>query len=222
MRATIEQFRRWLWLALVCAALVLPLAVLARGPGVLPGDVAIAQAIQAWTSPALDGLARAFTEIGRWYGVALIATVVVLALAARGAPREAVFVALAAMAGAINTISKVIIASPRPTSDLVLIVQAADGTGFPSGHAFAATLLYGALWIVAPTIAGNPARCRALRAAALVMAIGICWSRIRLGAHWPSDVLGGVLLGLLALSLLAALVLPGRKTEGRISALTRQ
>jgi undecaprenyl-diphosphatase len=179
----------------------------------LPGDVAITLAIQAWESPALDGLARVLTEIGRWYGVALIATLVVLTLAVRGAPREAVFVALAAIAGAINTLSKVIVASARPTADLVLIVQPADGTGFPSGHAFAATLLYGAIWIVAPVVTHDAARRRLLRAVAIVMAVGICWSRIRLGAHWPSDVLGGVLLGLLALSLLAALVLTGRKTE---------
>src|SRR5215212_1807403 len=197
-------------LAVVFAVLALPVTVVARGPDVLPGDTDITRAIQAWPSPALDTLALAFTAIGSlWPGEPLVAAAIVTYLTVRGARRAAAFVLVAALSGSINVLTKRIVASPRPTTDLVQVIQIANGSGFPSGHAFSATLLYGAIWIVLPTIASNQTACRLLRWATLLVAIGICWSRIRLGAHWPSDVLGGILWGMVALSLLAALFLPG-------------
>jgi undecaprenyl-diphosphatase len=201
--------RRWLTLAFTFALLALPLTVAARGPNVLPGDVQIALAIQAWPSLALDQLALAFTTIGRaWPGEPLIAAVIVVSLLLRGVRRAAAFIAVAALAGGINVLTKMVVASPRPTTDLVQVIQIANGSGFPSGHAFSATLLYGAVWIVLPSIVPNHTACRLMRAAVVLVALGICWSRIRLGAHWPSDVLGGILWGMVALSLVAALLQP--------------
>jgi undecaprenyl-diphosphatase len=202
----VNQVRHWVLLACACAILALPLSVVAHGPNVLPGDIEVARFIQARPSSALDDLALALTAIGRaWPGETLIATIVVVALLIRGARRAAFLVAAAALAGTINVLTKQIVASPRPTADLVQIIQVANGSGFPSGHAFGATLFYGAIWIVVPAVVSNPIACRLLRAVAILIAVGICWSRVRLGAHWPTDVLGGVLWGMSALSLLAAL-----------------
>jgi len=210
--------RRWLLLALVFALVALPLTVAARGPGVLPGDIEISRVIQAWPSPALDRLAVAFTMIGSvWPGEPLIAAAIVGSLLVYGERRDAALIAVAALASSINVVTKKIVASPRPTTDLIQVIQIANGSGFPSGHAFSATLLYGAVWIVLPTIFPNQTTCRLMRAAVVLVALGICWSRIRLGAHWPSDVLGGILWGMVALSLVAALLqpeilhLPGRR-----------
>ena len=67
--------------------------------------------------------------------------------------------------------------------------------GFPSGHAIASTALYGMLALVLST------RTRSLRARAAVLggwlcfALTVCLTRVYYGAHWPSDVLGGFLLG---------------------------
>jgi membrane-associated phospholipid phosphatase len=202
--------RRWLTLAFAFTLLALPLTVAARGPGVLPGDVEITRAIQAWPSLALDQLALIFTTIGRaWPGEPLIAAAIVVSLLLRGVRRAAAFIAVAALAGSINVLTKMIVASPRPTTDLVQVIQIANGSGFPSGHAFSATLLYGAIGIVLPTIVSNQMAYRLARWVIVLVALGICWSRIRLGAHWPSDVLGGILWGMVALSLLTALFLPG-------------
>ncbi|HET7095296.1 MAG TPA: phosphatase PAP2 family protein, partial [Thermomicrobiales bacterium] len=199
-----------LLLALLFAALAIPLSIVARGPGVLPGDVAIAHAVQAPQWPWLDPLAQALTTLGRaWPGETPLAIVVVVLIAIAGARRDAAFVAVAAIAGAINVGTKLLIASPRPTAPLVTIVEVANGNGFPSGHAFGATLFYGAIWLALPAVAPNPAVRRLLRIAAVAVAFGICWSRVRLGAHWPSDVLGGILWGLALLSVLTAIFLPG-------------
>ena len=192
-------------LAAVLALVALPLTLAARGPGVFPADIAIARAVQAPDWRWLDPLAWAMTEIGRsWPGETVLATLFVLLLAARGRRREALFVALAAVAGSLNVLTKLVVASPRPTPDLVRVVEAANGYGFPSGHAFGATLFYGALAVVMPSLVPRRAWSGILRVACVLMVALIGWSRIRLGAHWPSDVLGGWLWGGAMLALLAA------------------
>ena len=192
-------------LAAVLALIALPLTWAARGPGVFPADIVIARAVQAPGWPWLDCLAWAMTEIGRsWPGETVLATLFVLLLAARGRRREALFVALAAVAGSLNVLTKLIVASPRPTPDLVRVVEAANGYGFPSGHAFGATLFYGALAVVMPSLVPRQPWSGILRVACVLIVALIGWSRIRLGAHWPSDVLGGWLWGGAVLALLAA------------------
>ena len=84
-------------MAVVFAVLALPLTIAARGPNVLPGDVEIARAVQARSSPVLDNLALLLTAIGRaWPGEVLIAVTIVVALLIIGARRSAVLVAAAA------------------------------------------------------------------------------------------------------------------------------
>ena len=70
---------------------------------------------------------------------------------------------------------------------------------FPSGHAVASTVFYGALC----ALALHHARATALRAAAAVgaacMVLLVCASRVYLGAHYLSDVIAGVAVGTLCL-----------------------
>jgi membrane-associated phospholipid phosphatase len=72
---------------------------------------------------------------------------------------------------------------------------AAGGPSFPSGHTTAATLFaVCAAWALLARVRGRWPR-RALWAAAALYAAVIGWSRIWLGVHWPTDVLGGLLFG---------------------------
>ncbi|MGY0055998.1 phosphatase PAP2 family protein [Streptomyces sp. LZ34] len=74
-------------------------------------------------------------------------------------------------------------------------VDSAHYAAFPSGHALTATVAFGLLlWVMA--------RCGAravwLRAAALLAVVsvaGVGFTRVYLGVHWPTDVVGGWLLG---------------------------
>jgi len=67
---------------------------------------------------------------------------------------------------------------------------AAGGFSFPSGHTTAATLGAGLLaWAFARHLSSTPAR-RGVVAGALAVALVVGWSRVWLGVHWPTDVLG--------------------------------
>ncbi|MFO8069154.1 MAG: phosphatase PAP2 family protein [Alkalibacterium sp.] len=102
-------------------------------------------------------------------------------------------------AGVMNQIVKFIFQRERPTSVEHLVTQ--GGYSFPSGHAMGAVIVYGALLFLIIRTYSNwkiilPAT---LVIVPLIALIGI--SRIYLGVHYPSDVIGGYSLGLAILSL---------------------
>ncbi|MBR2570845.1 MAG: phosphatase PAP2 family protein [Clostridia bacterium] len=87
-----------------------------------------------------------------------------------------------------------------PKADIYDI--AAQGYSFPSGHSATAAALYGA--------AAAQGRHRILTAAAVILCLLVGFSRVAVGAHYPSDVLAGWLVGLLA-------VLAVRSVKNRVS-----
>jgi uncharacterized protein (TIGR03382 family) len=124
---------------------------------------------------------------------AVLLTPVVAWLLWRRQRRLALFVAVTAVGSSLlNSAVKTAVHRVRPNlSDPVAYAQ---GLSFPSGHAQAAVVGYGLLLLVfLPVLDG--ARRRAVIILAVVAVLGIGFSRIALGVHYVSDVVGGILLG---------------------------
>lgn len=110
-----------------------------------------------------------------------------------GGRKLAVFLAVTSVGGgAIDTVVKVAVGRPRPEVDEPII--SAFGKSFPSGHSMQAVVCYGALLLVfLPLLEGRRRTAAIVATATLIALIG--FSRLSLGVHYVSDVLGGCVLG---------------------------
>ncbi|MFJ1755515.1 phosphatase PAP2 family protein [Kitasatospora sp. NPDC088134] len=123
----------------------------------------------------------------------LLAAAAVGVLLWRRAWRLALWAAATVTAsGLIGWGVKAAVARARPA--LPDPVAHAPGFSFPSGHAMTAATCCAVLLLVSLPVLGPRGR-RAAWAAALVSVLGVGFTRVALGVHWVSDVLGGWLLG---------------------------
>lgn len=148
-----------------------------------------------------------------WFYVVVIPTAVWVWRS--GHARLAVFLVVTTLGGGLlDTVVKHIVNRARPS--LVDPVATAHGKSFPSGHAMSSTFTYGALLLVF-----LPAIARRYRPAVLggtvVLVAAICFSRLALGVHYITDVVGGVVLGLAWLAASTAAFSAWRVQRGRPS-----
>jgi undecaprenyl-diphosphatase len=110
--------------------------------------------------------------------------------------RAAPLMIVAALSGAIYTVTAMLINRPRPSADLVHVVRHTGSSSYPSGHvAFFSWFLV--LLILCLAVGRLPRSIVAgLWLIAGPMLLAVCVGRIYLGEHWPSDVAGGLALGL--------------------------
>jgi len=108
---------------------------------------------------------------------------------------EAIMILVGGLITLVNTALKLVINRPRPSADLVHVLSPEQGNGFPSGHAFYVVLILGlTAYFVSINLKNRIPRILALTGLiALILLTGI--SRVYLGVHWPSDVIGGYLIG---------------------------
>lgn len=196
-------------IALLVPALALSLA--AAGAGALTGDVSTTLFLQSHLPGEASGLFETMNVLGDTGGALLVTTVIGFAALVLRQPVAAALVFLTVPLRMTNALLKVIFESPRPNDTLVSVSEVAHGFGFPSGHTMGATLLYGTLFLVAPRLTARQPLLTIIRAGALAMIVLAGISRIYVGAHWPSDVVGGYLW---ASILLLAVTLLDRRWSG--------
>jgi membrane-associated phospholipid phosphatase len=186
---------RWAFVGIVAIIAGLLLGAATWGDRIVPGDLTIARAMQAPQSAALDRVAIALSWLGTGIPTAALVIVVVLSLVAHGRRDLALFVLLAVACRAVGSGLKWLIGSSRPPASALALLEHASGFGFPSGHALAATLFYGAIAVIAPYVFERRWLAYAVQIVAVLLFVLISLARVRVGAHWPSDIAGGMLLG---------------------------
>ncbi|MSQ24943.1 MAG: phosphatase PAP2 family protein [Dehalococcoidia bacterium] len=161
----------------------------------LPGDLTASVWLQEHAG-GLDGVMRAASAAGDSLPAAGLIIVVAAALYFRGQRAYAMTMpVLAATMLAIPAL-KTLIGRPRPSADLVQVMIEESGRSLPSGHALSMALAMGAVICQARPLCGKQTwLVWPLRMAAAAAALTVGTSRIYLGVHWTSDVLGGFLLG---------------------------
>ncbi|MCH8192043.1 MAG: phosphatase PAP2 family protein [Chloroflexi bacterium] len=166
----------------------------------LPGDPAASQWFQSLGGGWLESFMRGASSIGGTVPMLLLLAAATMVLIARSHRAHALAVPIVAASTVLIPILKELVDRPRPTPDMVLVLSNVSGHSFPSGHAFMAITMFGALFYLAGQICGpNRWAVMAFRGAMGFAILAIGASRIYLGVHWTSDILGGYLLGGLTL-----------------------
>lgn len=182
--------------------LFLVLAVLARSTAYFPIDILITQSFQALQLTGLGPVMYLVSLPGYIPQIFLITAIAVFALYFIGLQREAVASLFAAgMSQVVNILLKFIIQRPRPSNDLVDVLTELRDYSFPSGHVMFYVGFFGFLAFLCLTFLKPSLLRTVLLAFFITLVILVGPSRVYLGEHWASDVLGGYLAGSLTLVL---------------------
>ena len=159
------------------------------------------------------GAMQLISDSGSALAWQVVLTLVVVWLLWRRLPRLALFVVVTAVGSSLlNTVVKAAVNRLRPV--LTDPVAQESGLSFPSGHAQAAMVGYAILLLVfLPLLHGAWRRVVVTLAAFMVLAIG--FSRVALGVHYVSDVVGGFVLGAAWVAAMTAVFNAMRVDRGR-------
>lgn len=222
LRRLDPEDRYGLRLTLLAVALVLvavPFGILldqvVRNGPLVRVDTAAANELHGWVrgSAGAVRVLQAISFMGSPPWLAVIVGAVVVYVLRRRRVRLAVFLVATTLAGGlIDTAVKIAVDRDRPSLDSP--VATAHGQSFPSGHSMSSTVAYGALLLVLlPALAPRARRPAVGGAVVLVLAIG--FTRLALGVHYVSDVIGGYALGLAWLAASTAAFSVWRVERGR-------
>ncbi len=180
--------------AVLCtAAFVITAALVLLGP-FAAHDRAGILAVRTLASPGMTTAMIAASSIAHGNLSAPLALILVALIYRLNGRDDAVLYTVACLAGEVLYITlKEVIRHHRPTGISPKLTDA-GGFGFPSGHTMMTVVLFGLGAVIATRRASSGVRIVAIGAAGL-LALVVGLSRIYLGAHWPSDVIGALFAG---------------------------
>ncbi|PWK14984.1 phosphatase PAP2 family protein [Tumebacillus permanentifrigoris] len=170
------------------------LTILTFGEQLQAFDTQVITWVQGWESPALTTTMKLFSDLGSTLGVVIVTILILgyLYFVLRHRSEYLLFFVVVAGSAGLNQAMKLVFHRLRP--DLHRLAEA-SGYSFPSGHSMSAFALYGILtFLLWRHISTRWGRALILIVGvAITLVIGL--SRIYLGVHYPTDVLGGYLAG---------------------------
>ena len=161
--------------------------------GVLPGDVAIREAIVSAATPWLLAVMRVVKRAGHASGL-VPGLLLLFAFVPNARRRWWLWLAVMLIAMVTPDALKWVFGRSRPEN---------TSLGFPSGHATAAAAFFGAVIYLAGSLPPRVAVTLRWIAATMIVLVGV--ARVMQRDHWPSDALGGIALGLTLASAAAVL-----------------
>ena len=188
-------------LALVQSALFVPLARWVHKHPVLSTDVTISQVFQKRRLTFLDLVSKAIGVVGSPTTASTSALLISLVLWKIHLRLEALMTAgLSLTSLLVRRLIQQIVHRPRPSKLLVHVDTQKKTPSFPSGHATASTAIWGWLTtLIMLLLPGSRLRKGSLAVVPALVILLVGPSRIYLGEHWATDVLGGYLLGNISL-----------------------
>lgn len=181
-----------MWLSAAAFALLSA----AAGTRILyPVDARILDIAQTRTSPTLDSFSDYFSVLGEVQYLGAAVLVLAAALAATG--RQVIGLRLLAAFAATGLLELAMkfwlptVPMPEETRrsfDATPLVEIAYPYPYPSGHMLRAVVLLGMVFVLWPS--------RPVRLAILTILAGMAATRVYVGVHWASDIVGGALFGI--------------------------
>lgn len=159
---------------------------------VLLFDTVIRQWAYDQRGPVLNRIMIVITYLGNWQTVVTLGLALLLPGTRRrfGVP----FVCISAASTVFYKCMKAVFARPRP--DLAVRLIEESGWSFPSGHSMNCIVCYGVLIYLIRRYCTNRQAANGLTALLSLLVLSIGCSRVYVGVHYPTDVLGGWSLGL--------------------------
>ena len=189
--------------ALVSVAGFLVLTVLVYFFPIFSPDIIISHIVQENTGRQALPLMASISFFGIPWVASVSIVVASLIFALLSYRREALFMLAIFLADGAVVLIKSFVNRPRPGPGLVEVLQQMGDSSFPSGHVVHYIVFFGFIYVVTYSL-WKPHKIEAIwsfvAVASLVVSVSL--SRVYLGAHWPTDVIGGYLLGFMMLWLM--------------------